>query len=41
MKNINITKKDDSPQVTLDFENGLIEFEGECYPENAFDFLMK
>jgi len=39
MKNINITKKDDSPQVTLDFENGLIEFEGECYPENAFDFF--
>ena len=31
MENINIEKKEDSPKVTLDFENGLIEFESECY----------
>ncbi len=39
MENINIEKKEDSPKVTLDFENGLIEFEGECYPENAFEYF--
>ena len=39
MKNINIEKKDDSPKVIMDFDNGLVEFEGECYPENAFDFF--
>ena len=39
MENINIEKKDDSPKITMDFENGLVEFEGECYPENAFEFF--
>jgi hypothetical protein len=39
MQNINIEKKDDSPKVIMDFENGLMEFEGECYPENAFEFF--
>ena len=39
MENINIEKKEDSPKVTMDFEIGLIEFEGECYPENAFEFF--
>ena len=39
MENINIEKKDDSPKVIMDFQNALVEFEGECYPENAFDFF--
>ena len=39
MENINIEKKDDAPKVIMDFEKGLIEFEGECYPENAFEFF--
>jgi hypothetical protein len=39
MENINIEKKDDSPKVIMDFEAGLIEFGGECYPENAFEFF--
>jgi len=39
MENINIQKTEDSPKVILDFEKGLIEFEGECYPENAFEFF--
>jgi len=39
MENINIENSDDSPKVTMDFENGLIEFEGECYPENTFEFF--
>ena len=30
MENINIEKKDDSPKVIMDFEAGIIEFEGEC-----------
>ena len=39
MQNINIEKKDDSPKVIMDAKQGLVEFEGECYPENAFDFF--
>jgi len=39
MENINIEQQDDSPKVIMDFEKGLIEFEGECYPENAFEFF--
>ena len=39
MENINIERKDDSPKVILDYSNGLIEFEGECYPENTFEFF--
>jgi len=39
MENINIDKKDDSPRVVLDYEKGLLEFEGECYPENTFEFF--
>jgi len=39
MQNIIIEKKEDSPKVILDYVNGLLEFEGECYPENAFEFF--
>ena len=39
MENINIEKTDSSPKITLDYENGLIEINGKCYPENAFDFF--
>ena len=38
MENINIEKTDNAPKVTLDIENGLIEFEGKSYPENTFGF---
>ena len=39
MENVSIEKKEDSPKVILDYEKGLVEFEGECYPENAFEFF--
>lgn len=39
MENINIEATDDSPKVTMDYAKGLIEFEGECYPENTFEFF--
>ena len=39
MQNMIIQKMEDAPKVILDFEKGLIEFEGECYPENAFEFF--
>ncbi len=38
MENINIDQTDNSPKVTLDSDNGFIEFEGKSYPENTFDF---
>ena len=38
MNNINIKKTDNSPNVILDYTNGLIELEGKSYPENTFDF---
>ncbi len=39
MENINIESSEDSPKVTMDYGQGLIEFEGECYPENTFEFF--
>ena len=39
MEDINIAGTDDSPKVTLDYGKGIIEFEGECYPENTFEFF--
>ena len=39
MENIYIEKQDDSPKIIMNFEKGFIEFEGECYPENAFEFF--
>ena len=39
MESININKTDSSPKIILDYSNGLIEFEGKCYPENTFDFF--
>jgi SiaC family regulatory phosphoprotein len=38
MKNINIESSLDSPKVVLDYEHGLIEFEGKSYPGDAFTF---
>jgi len=38
LQNINIKKTDNSPSVTFDFEQGLIELDGKSYPENTFDF---
>jgi len=39
MENMNISATDNSPIVTLDSENGIIEFEGKCHPENTFEFF--
>ena len=39
MQNIYIEKMNDSPAVILDYEKAFVEFEGECYPENTFDFF--
>lgn len=38
MENIFLEKSDNSPSVTMDKENALIEFEGKSYPENTFAF---
>ena len=38
MKNQTIHKTDNTPEVILDYERGLIEFEGKSYPENTFNF---
>ncbi|WP_455756965.1 DUF1987 domain-containing protein [Sulfurimonas sp.] len=38
MNSLNIEPTVNSPKVTLDFDNGLIELEGKSYPENTFDF---
>ena len=38
MKNISINKTDNTPEVILDYTQGLIEFDGKSYPENTFDF---
>lgn len=38
MNNINIKQESDTPLVTLSYQEGLIEFIGKSYPENAFTF---
>jgi len=38
MKNINIEGNDSSPKVVMDSERGIIELEGNSYPENTFEF---
>ena len=39
MENLYIESKENSPKVVFDYEKGLIELEGKCYPENTFDFF--
>ena len=39
MQNINLVASDDSPKVIMDYEIRVIEFQGECYPENTFEFF--
>jgi len=39
MENILLEKTDDTPKVVLDYDKGVIEFEGECYPENTYEFF--
>jgi hypothetical protein len=39
MENIYIEPTENSPKVVLNYEKGLIEFEGKCYPENTFEFF--
>ncbi|MDF1875061.1 DUF1987 domain-containing protein [Sulfurimonas sp. SAG-AH-194-I05] len=38
MQSLNIEATENSPKVSLDFENGVIIFEGKSYPENTFEF---
>lgn len=38
MDSLNLEATVNSPKVTLDYSNGIIELEGKSYPENTFDF---
>jgi len=38
MESIHLEATVNSPKVTLDYENGLIELDGKSYPENTFEF---
>jgi len=38
MGNLKLELTDNSPKVILDSDKGLIEFEGNSYPENTFEF---
>jgi len=38
MNNINLEPNKDTPRVLLDNDNGLIEFEGNSYPGDAYEF---
>jgi hypothetical protein len=40
LDNFLIGKSENSPQITLDWATGLIEFEGKSYPENTFEFYQ-
>lgn len=38
MQNISIEKTDNSPKVIMNVQTGVIEIEGNSYPENTFEF---
>lgn len=38
MENLNIEETNYTPAIDFDFENGVLNFSGKSYPENAFDF---
>lgn len=38
MESLHIEATENSPKITMDYENGIIEVEGKSYPENTFDF---
>jgi SiaC family regulatory phosphoprotein len=38
MENLNISKTESTPEIRLDYANGLIELKGESYPENTAEF---
>lgn len=38
MKNLTIEATKYTPQITMDFEKGLVQMEGKSYPENTFEF---
>ncbi|MGZ3903343.1 MAG: DUF1987 domain-containing protein [Bacteroidia bacterium] len=38
MKKVNITARDNTPQVTLDSESGKLEIRGYSFPDEAFGF---
>lgn len=39
MESLFIKQSEYTPNVILDLDKNLIEFEGKCYPNNAFDFF--
>ncbi|MFK5968710.1 MAG: DUF1987 domain-containing protein [Candidatus Marithrix sp.] len=39
MKNLVIEVTKHTPQITFDIEKDLLEFKGECYPENVASFI--
>ncbi len=38
MENLNIEKTEYTPKIVLNAEEGLIEFKGDSFPENTYDF---
>lgn len=38
MQNISIEKTDNSPKIIMNIQKGVIELEGNSYPENTFEF---
>ncbi|EJF07654.1 protein of unknown function (DUF1987) [Thiovulum sp. ES] len=38
MEGFFVDKSENSPRILLDWEQGLIEFDGKSYPENTFEF---
>jgi len=38
MESLYIEQMLDSPKITLDYENGFIEFDGKSYPANSYTF---
>jgi len=38
VESLHIEATENSPKITMDYENGIIEVEGKSYPENTFDF---
>lgn len=39
MQRLDIEQTENAPKIILDYENGFIELEGKCYPENTFEFF--
>ena len=39
MQRLDIKQTENAPKIILDYDNGFIELEGKCYPENTFEFF--